>query len=323
MFKPLKAVLSGLAVLLLSACGKELSVDTLGQNNTSINGSIRMKLDGADWSADQTAYAELTNGMNIAIFGISKNKTSLIFALDRIAVGEYSLNENAGSYVSYIDPNEAAIGMYSTGNGNANTTDDGKVVITKIDSARKTISGTFEFEVFRDSDNAKKTIVQGVIENVSWDPNAGIPSNGGGGVGGGNTGGGNTGGGTTGSKVFTAKIDGANFDGSAQLNAMSSYGFLNVLATNGTQMITLQFPLSRPVGEYALPEGNQLMMNLFPVSTTPDPTKIKSVESGKLVILENDASKKFIRGTFEGRMVSDLTGAVSQITTGVFSFTYQ
>ncbi|RYG01806.1 MAG: hypothetical protein EOO02_11930 [Chitinophagaceae bacterium] len=319
MFKPLQAVLSGLALLLLSACGKELSVDTLGQeNNNSTTGSIRMKLDGADWSADQTTYAELTNGRNIAIFGISKNKTSLVFALDRIEVGEYSLNESAGSYVNYVDPNESAIGMYSTGNGNGNTADDGKVIITKIDSVKKTISGTFEFEVFRSSDNAKKTIVQGVIENVSWDPNAGIPSNGGGGVGGGNTGGG-----STGSKVFTAKIDGTNFDGSAQLSAISSTGFLNVVASNGTQLISLQFPLTRPVGEYALPEGNQMMMNLMAVSTTPDLTKLKSVESGKLVILENDTSKKFIRGTFEGKMVNDLTGAVSQITAGVFSFTYQ
>ncbi|MET0244200.1 MAG: DUF6252 family protein, partial [Flavitalea sp.] len=190
---------------------------------------------------------------------------------------------------------------------------------TKIDSVKKTISGTFEFEVFRDSDNAKKTIIQGVIENVSWDPNAGIPSNGGGGIGGG----GNTGGGTTGSKVFTAKIDGANFDGSAQVNAINGYGILNLVGISGTQMIAIQFPLSRPVGEYVLPETDQLAMNLMTVSTTPDPTKLKSVESGKLVILENDATKKLVRGTFEGKMVSDLTGATSQITNGVFSVTYQ
>ncbi|RYY18144.1 MAG: hypothetical protein EOO04_24555, partial [Chitinophagaceae bacterium] len=165
----MKTGLAATAILLFAACGKEMSVDTLGTTgnpNTTV-GKLKMTINGKAWVADRVAEATITEDLT-AIYGISFDKKAFIITLDGTSTGEYTLDQNSLSVAAWTDSTETSKEAYTTNQSDDQTKAGGKVYVTKIDTVKKLISGTFELKLYRELDNGEKTVLDGVFENLSY-----------------------------------------------------------------------------------------------------------------------------------------------------------
>jgi hypothetical protein len=329
MFNFTKGGVFALALLALLACGKEKSIETPGSTGVpnGATGKLTMTIDGKGWIADRFAVASSDQGIT-AIFGQNTQGKSLVITLMGATTGEYVLNQNSLHAAAWTDSMETSQVAYTTNEGTTSTDAGGKVNVVKIDTVKGTISGTFQFNLFRDMDNGKKSVVDGIFQDLPLNGSATGGGNGGGGnTGGGNTGGGNTGGGNTGGgngggvatgNTMTATIDGAAY--TPQLVTGSSLQDRLVLTgidTDGTKMISLQISAAITPGTYNLDgaSGNIAFYNAAALEAY-----ISS--SGKLVITEHNKSTKQIKGTFEFDGKNPLTNATKKLTKGSFSIGY-
>jgi uncharacterized protein DUF6252 len=309
MFKYSKSGFSALALLFLISCGKEESIDTLGTTGSpnTAKGKITMTINGKPWVADKFAFASQQQGIT-AIYGMSNDRKNFIITLSATTTGEYQLDQTSLHAAAWSDSTETNAEGYTTNQGNSLADAGGKVFLTSIDAARKTLSGTFQFNMFRELDNGRKAVVNGIFENVSF----GTPDPPG-------SGGSTTGGGTATGNTLTANIDGAVYSakrvvGIAALGSLSINGSEN----DGTKAVGIQVPDNITTGTYDLSMFSGYV-GVYVVSISESYT----AESGKLVITEHNKSTKKIKGTFAFKASNLLSpGAVKDITSGTFSVAY-
>ena len=325
MFNFAKGGVFALALLALCACGKEKSIETPGSTGVpnGATGKLTMTIDGKGWVADRFAVASSDQGIT-AIFGQNTQGKSLVITLLGATTGEYVLNQNSLHAAAWTDSTETSQVAYTTNEGTSSTDAGGIVHVVKIDTLKGTISGTFQFNLFRDMDNGKKSVVDGIFQDL---PLNGSATGGGGGAGGGNGGGGNTGGGNTGGgngggvstgNTMTATIDGAAYTPKlVSGTSVQDRLVLTGIDDDGIRMISLQVSAAITPGTYSLDgaSGNIAFYNAAALEAY-----ISS--SGKLVITEHNKSTKVIKGTFEFDGKNPLTNATKKLTKGSFSIDY-
>ena len=285
-----------------ASCGKEKSVETGGNQPATVNGNgvFKMKINGTQWDAGNTAYATIIPGL-INITGKSKNNIVLSITLSDTLATTYVLNQQSGFNGSALSDSADLNGVSFTTNQGSDTADAGGiVVVTNIDKVNKTISGTFKFKVFRDFDSKQKQITEGSFDKLSY--STGLPS----------TGTTNT------TDTFTAKIDNAAWTGKG-INGFTA-GFtlaVNATAADGSKTIHLSMVDDIIPGIYDLGDFTPTGFYL-PTATTMLP-----IESGKLTILEHNIATKRIRGNFNFKATEPGSTKTVLITDGYFSVKYK
>ncbi len=323
MFKFVKSSVLALALFAMCACGKEKSFEVPGSTGVpnNVNGKLSMTIDGKGWIADRFAVASSDQGVT-AIFGQNTQGKSLVITLLGSTTGEYVLNQNSLHAAAWTDSTETSRVAYTTNQG-VNPVDAGGIVnVVKIDAVKGTISGTFQFNLFRDMDNGRKTVIDGVFQDLPLNGSAtgggnGPGGNGSGNNGGGNNGGGNNGGVPTGSNM-TVSIDGAAYTPKiVSGSTLQDRLILSGVDTDGTKMITIQVASNITPGTYGLggATGNIAFYNAAALEAY-------IADSGKLVITEHDKNAKRIKGTFEFNGINPLTNATRKLTKGSFSIDY-
>lgn len=171
-------------LILFTGCKKEENPTGSGNNDgpTQVGaGTMSCKIDGQSWSSTtvpsspvQGAYAQYVvqgSATSIGIVGmrIEGTVTSFIniFLLNVSSTGEYKLgtagvNGAVGYAILSYQPGKSYTTTYNAPNIN------GKVVITKFDTANKIISGTFEFNAKENENSTElKVITEGKFD-VKW-----------------------------------------------------------------------------------------------------------------------------------------------------------
>jgi hypothetical protein len=305
----MKTGLAITAMVMLAACGKEMSVDTLGNTgNTNTSAArLKMSINGKIWVADKIAQATITEDL-IAIYGISYDKKSFIITLDATSTGEYTLDQRSLHLAAWTDSTETNHEAYTTNQNEDQAKAGGKVYVTKIDTVKRLISGTFELKLFRQLDNGEKTVIDGVFENLPYGSTLTTVGGGSGGSGGpiqvGNS--------------LQATIDGAVYKPAN----VSGFLFQDNILINGAQpdgsrAIGLQFPASITAGTYNF-DFIGGYVGIYNQSTTVS----FLASSGKLTITEHDKVNKKIKGNFNFTGEVLQTGATKAITNGSFSISY-
>jgi hypothetical protein len=308
MFNSIKSCLCALGLLFLLGCGKEKSIDTLGSpgNTGTKNGFLKMTINGKPWVADKVAGASVLQGLT-SIFGQSVDNKTFIITLTGTATGEYQLDQHAMHVAAWTDDGEGNPASYTTNQGSSLTDAGGIVTITKIDLVNKTISGTFQFNMFRDLDKGRKTVVDGIFDNLSF------------GTGDSTGNGGGTGGVTVAGDFLKARVDSTDYEATMITGIIyQDKLMLNGAQSDGTHAIGFQIPLSTSAGTYDF----DLFAGYVGIYARSLHSSY-SAESGKLVIQEHNKSAKKIRGTFQFKGADLLGGGSVQVSNGSFSITYK
>lgn len=286
-------------VMMTLACNKELSVDSTGGtgNNNNQTSSFRMKINGTQWEADQASSASLLLGFT-DIAGLSKTNKLLSITLSDTVAKTYQLTPTSLDYAVLSDSADATAGDFTTNDGADETQSGGTVVVTSVDRVKKTISGTFQFKLYRAGDKKQLVITEGVFDKLPYSANL-PPANS--------------------TDTLKAKINSADWSATS-ISGVSSQGLITLIGTDAsvTQAVSLAFTSTIQPGTYSI--DNQTVAGTYLASVT---NPFQST-SGSLTILEHNTTTKRIRGNFSFTARDLTTGTQTvQITQGYFSLTYQ
>ena len=285
-----------LVVLGFTSCLKEKSVDSTEDGGVGI---LRMKIDGKQWSANKAASATIMNGF-VSIAGASQDNINLLISVQTDKAGTFQLDQVSAHLALVIDNNEATPVAYATNQGANSSIAGGTVNITSIDAATKRISGNFTFKVYRSSDDKSLMITEGYFENLSYTAEA-PPT------------------GTDGNKMqYTAA--GANIVAQQVITSTAQPGLLliNGVDAAASRMMAISVPTDIAPATYTLDDTSPYEL-VYTVGST-----FYISESGQLIITENNATTKTIKGTFSftgKEQTGTATGTIA-ITNGSFSATY-
>lgn len=137
-------------------CKKE---DTLSSNVPSMT----CKINGQTWSASGSKAIAQIFQSQINITGQADDGTSITLTIESLNVGLYNLVEK-GSHIGVYTTNNT-ISSFTSSQGSDNFA---KVVISDINTANATMSGTFQFTGFRTSTGTKVVVSDGVFKNVKF-----------------------------------------------------------------------------------------------------------------------------------------------------------
>jgi hypothetical protein len=288
----------GFAVLLLCvACQKEISTDSTENPVSRLDGTLQMKINGENWTADKAVGAFLMNGV-LNITGIGEDKKYFHITLTSVVPGTYELNQNAWHVSSLVDSNATNKYPFTTNASEDENLASGTVVITSVDKQKKTVSGTFHLKMFRPMDLAQLAITDGVFEDVAYLES--IPP-------------------TATSDSLNAHID--NVPWSAMVVTGTIFQdqlFVTGTETNGIKSVSVIMPRDVEPGEYEMENFGEYM-GLY----NPDANTSLGSETGKLTIIEHDKAAKRIRGRFEFVGTELLGQKSANVTSGFFGITYR
>ncbi len=302
-FRPLLLLL----FLVQVACQKEVSINSLNPNPGPgigpvippvITSALTMKIGGVRWQADKRGEATLLAGFT-NIEGISSDKKFLSIFLDDTIPKTYTLSQTSKSYAELSDTTDMNGKSYSTDQGNSATDAGGTVVVTAIDKVNKTLSGTFQFKMFRSLDGKQKVITEGSFTKLPYKsslPPAAITD------------------------TFQVKIDNIDWSGKSISTGLTSTGelFISASELNVSKSVNFFIPANIAVGTYNL-EGMGAYISLY----NPDLNTFLIAESGKLVILEHNFTTKRIRGNFNFKAVETPGTKTALLTQGYFALNHQ
>ncbi len=289
------AVIAG---LLFFSCQK--NYEPFGTENTT-SGAFSAKINGTYWEATGVKTALRTNGL-IILNGNSPGK-SIVISLADSGVHNYkllttsALSLNIGAWTD--SSLTTSVGVVSFGTDEFDVDGQyGSVNVTSIDTANKTISGTFEMRVYRQVDSMQLTFTEGKFTNISYASQIAPPS---------------------GTDSFRVKLDGAQFNYTG-LVAVKAVGLISVSAYNGsgTPGVAVNVPDNITPGTYnfsvfgdQIGQYNESMSSIF------------LSDSGNVTILEHNLATKRIRGNFGFRAKNLLPPTVNhRLTEGYFAITY-
>ena len=286
--------LLALVTVIIFSCQREYNPEN--EPIAGGSGDFRATIDGRAWVANNIKSATRQGGV-IAILGSATDKKSILMRVADSGVHNYSMwlssSTNGGVF------QDSAINPYAfVTNQWADEANYGNLRITNIDTAHKTMSGTFDLKVYREFDSTQRIITSGVFTNISYATTP-PPLN------------------TTDS--FRVKVDGSNFTYN-MLGAFLLYDRINISASTGAAP-TVGLSLSATItpGTYTYDLVDVLGQY------NPNTTTFLVADTGRLVILEHNTATKRIRGSFNFRAKDPVipTAPTHQLTEGYFSVKYQ
>jgi hypothetical protein len=286
-------IIACLALLFFISCQKE--IDDAGGSSVSAN--FKAKIDGSWWVADKIAYANKAFGF-ITLNGQSNDKRSLRIILIDSGVHQYTLDQGSLNSAFYIDSNLTNIAAFTT----TDATIDGQVRITAIDTANKTMSGTFSFLTARQSDTIQRNFTEGSFTNIPYSTSLTPPG--------------------SPADTFRVKINGTLWTPPTVLSV--STGTQIVITGSDAAVpksVALTFPSGITPGAYPFSFTTGTHIGVY--TPDADPNHIKFSTIGTLIILEHNAGTKRIRGNFNftaNELLNPLNFAL--LTEGYFSVTY-
>lgn len=298
-------LLSFASVVFITSCQKEVDFDPTNPTNPNppaVSGNFKAKINGMQWIADKAAGASRFGGL-INLTGYGKDRKILTITLTDSGVHKYILSDVTINAAALIDSNDANPFAFTTNQGDYPTTSGGEVNITAIDTAKKTISGTFAFKLFRDDDSAKKAVTEGSFTNLvyatSLPPSSALDT-------------------------FKVKIDGTSWTPYSVTGiAVPIFNQIAVNATDATggKTVGLAFPNTITPGSYTFDFYGATYMGQYNPDTNP--MHSKAGMSGTLTILEHNTTTRRIRGNFNFRAEELSTPAnFANISEGYFSVKY-
>jgi hypothetical protein len=280
-------------IVFLSSCQKELD-DTGGG---SVSGNFKAKIDGTWWVANKSATANKTFGF-ITLTGISSDKKALRILLLDSGVHNYTVDPGSVNTAIFIDSSLATITTFTSNQA----TLPGQVNITAIDTANKTMSGTFSFKVHNQSDTTEKNFTEGSFTNISYSSSLPI--------------GGNP------TDTFQVKIGTASLWSAPVVLGIGTGGQLAITGSDPTASRSVAILMSSTItpGNYNFSLTGTTLGIYTPDA---DPNNIKISSLGILTILEHNVATKRIRGNFNFT-ASDIMNPLNFVllTQGYFSVTY-
>jgi hypothetical protein len=125
-------------------------------------------IDGVPWAAGDSTESAIASQGFVTISGISNDGQEISITLSDTVVGLYILNQTSTSLAIYANLNIVGGFAYSTNQGIDTTQAGGTVNVISIDPVNRTISGIFDFKVYRNSDSTQKDITSGVFYNIPF-----------------------------------------------------------------------------------------------------------------------------------------------------------
>lgn len=273
-----------IGLTLLSSCKKD---------NTTPAGTLSVKLDGSTWS-NTLATATILNGMtNISALGT--NGDALTITLSAETAGTYTLSTTSAHASAYVLDQTGTSSAFTS---NGSTSGGGRVVITEIDEANKTISGTFEFDVVRPTTQESHSFTEGVFSKIPYETTIS----------------------GSGDNTLTAKIDGNAFTASA-VSGLLFNNQIQVSAANSdnSQSIGLVIPENASTGTFSIGEP---FFDDYSAQYNIGSTTFLSSTSGQIIITAHDVSNQRIEGTFSFSAEDFGQANQAEITEGTFSTSY-
>ena len=260
--------------------------------------SVKMKVNGFTWEADQFAGASSMNGM-LNISAIGKDKKRITITLFDKTPGTYILDIPATDGVAaFVDSTEANPLAYATNQGRTPGQAGGTVEITKVDAIKKTVSGTFSFRLYRELDNKQVFISEGSFQNLPY--NTALPA-------------------ANSTDTLSVKVDGTLWKPESIIGTTAQSN-LAVVGNNLTASRTLGLlmPQNIAVGSYDLDSLNTTYLGQY----NPTSSTFLSSYSGKLNILEHNSGARRIRGNFNFKAKDPIGSQSATLTEGYFSVKY-
>ena len=291
-------VLLTLVCFLIISCKKENSNELPPVQVDPNAPSLKMKVNGIMWEGDLFASASSMNGM-LNISAIGSDKKRITITLFDKAPGSYILDIPATDGVAaFVDSSESNPLAYATNQGRTPGQAGGTLEITKVDDVKKTISGNFQFRLFREFDSKQIFISEGTFQNLSY--NSSLPA-------------------ASSTDTLSVKVDGALWKPESIIGTTAQSN-LAVVGNNltATRSLGLLMPQNISAGSYDLDSLNTSYLGQY----NPTSSTYLSSFLGKLNILEHNSSTRRIRGNFNFK-AKDLQGSQSAtLTEGYFSVKY-
>lgn len=275
----------------------------------STNGKLKVDFDGQTFVA--TNVQAVVNSTAIAITGLRSGNNDFIqitlpAPLNQVGTYTWADATASNAMLGLMYSNAASEGFISApADGDFADfpayTDTAKVTITSIDTANKTISGTFEFTGgrFDAAENlVMKKFTNGSFTNIKFSGDVASPT-------------GNT---------FFAKLDGAAFQPTSVTSTLLSGSIFVTGKKAGVENITLTVPSTITPGTYQFSTFGEYM-GMYILDSTQNGTF--NADSGNFTIITHDTSTKKLKGTFNFIGKSLFSTDTHTITEGAFEVTYQ
>ena len=285
-------------IAFISSCQKEIDWGT-----NSVSGNFKAKINDTSWVANKIATATRLGGF-ISLVGRSTDNKLLVITLTDSGVHRYTLGQTTINAAAYIDSNSSNPGTYTSNSADLPLA-GGEVNVTSIDTARKKISGTFSFNVFRPSDSSSVRFTEGVFTDITYSttiPSAGnLPD------------------------TFHVKINGTLFNAATILASVPPAPYNTTIGIAGgdsafIKTVSLGVPSDITPGTYSIGlTGNYIAV----YKPDNDPNNLKLGALGSITILEHNVTTKRIRGNFNftGTNILNPLDFVL-LTEGYFAVTY-
>lgn len=285
-----------------NACQKELSLDSTDTSHPpiiippgSVSGSMRAKIDGAQFIADKMTGITRALG-RIAITGQSSDGELIVFTVIDSGVYNYTLDVNSFSNAGAYSKNNGP--AYSTNGGSTSAESGGTLSITSINTGGQTMSGTFSITVFRQTDATQKIITEGVFNDISYTTT--IPP-------------------ASSFDTFRVKTDGVQLPVFA-ITGISAIGMINISGSDQAVSKTagVSIPMDVTPGTYALAGFGSEYMGQYNLGNS-----YLLAESGSITIFEHNTTSKRIRASFNFTAKEFLGTKTAILSEGYFSVVYR
>ena len=281
------------SILIFSACQKEISPEV--GTAPIASGSFKAKINGVQWEANSIKKATMQDGV-IVLYGLNTDKKSILLRVADSGVHNYAFHSesmsNAGLFIdSAVSPFAFTTNQWDV-EGNY-----GNLNITSIDTVRKTMSGTFSMQVYKNFDDTQRTITEGSFTKIVYTTQPPALSN---------------------TDSFRVKIAGLNFSYNL-LTGINVFGRINVAASQGVApAVGLSLPDTIKVGQHSF-DSFDLIGQYNPTASL-----FLAADTGSVTILEHNIVTKRIRGNFHFLANTAFTHLPPNInlTEGYFSVKY-
>jgi hypothetical protein len=293
------ALLAFPLVCLVCACTKFESTEPPGNDGNPYGNTSNFTalINGIKWVGTASTDTASSQNGGITISGIDNTNQSISIFLNDTVTGVYPLNANTVNIAVYIDGNSANPHSFTSSQSTDTTQAGGEVTLTDIDTAGKTISGTFQFNVYRKSDGQVNKITQGQFNKIPYSVSPAQANY---------------------SDTFYVQIDSLNW-AAPQVLASAPTGQFVVggASLDGSQSVILIMPQNITPGNYTLSYAAGTYLGQYDPN---DSTSLEAQGTGSLQILENNSVDGRLRGSFSflAQPFSGTTPSV-QLSGGYFS----
>jgi Family of unknown function (DUF6252) len=312
-------LLTAVVICGLWGCQKATSLGNAASGSgDQDSGSFRVTIDGKPWVAiDSARSVSIMNGA-ITISGISSDDQNIVLSLTGAGAGTYVLGSGSKSVAAWTD-SFMYLQDFSTIAGNASQA-SGQVVVSQVDAANQTISGTFQMRLYSDSAQYTKIFTNGVFNKLPYITSLPL---------------------APATDTFTVLINGVPWTApSITANIEEGEFMVRGSTPDGRQWVNIGVPVPASVGQgvigYYCPVGLSSAGLYFGQYSNNDSVYLSShyapdpqyggyyvyEDSGYLEILQNNLSSRRLSANFK-LQVTDSTGVASVLlSNGYFSITY-